>query len=321
MTRILITAIGGDIAQAAASIIRQSLPDWSIVGVDMDTRHGGSLFVDQFSVAPSALSDGYLDWLKKFIAEQRIDYCLPMSEAELSVFAELDSDHVAGARLLWAGKLPVKIGCDKLKTADFIRAAGIPAPWTLAATEDAVPPEFPCLFKLRCSAGSKAVFVCKSLDEVYFFRKRYPEAVLQEYLPGDDKEVTCAVYRSASGEIEVLQMLRRLVGGFTGWARVIDEPEITAQCRRLVEALDLRGAINVQLRMTAAGPRIFEINPRFSSTLLMRHLAGFSDLLWLLDEVQGRPVRLQRPVAGTLLARTQGAVVLATPSKENGNEH
>lgn len=319
MTRILITAIGGDIAQAAASIIRQSLPDWSIVGVDMDTRHGGSLYVDHFSVAPSARSAGYLDWLQRFVTGQGIDYCLPMSEAELSVFAEQGINRIGDVPLLWAGQAAVQIGCDKLRTADFIRSLGMPVPWTMALAEGCEPPEYPCLFKLRRSAGSKAVFVCKSRDEVEFFRKRYPEAVLQEYLPGDDQEVTCAVYRSADGEIAVMQMLRRLVGGFTGWARVIDEPEITVQCRKIAEALDLKGAINVQLRMTAAGPRIFEINPRFSSTLLMRHLAGFTDLLWLLEEMQGRPVRLRQPASGTLLARTQGAAVLATPDKENGH--
>ena len=30
------------------------------------------------------------------------------------------------------------------------------------------------------------------------------------------------------------------------------------------------------------GPRIFEINPRFSSTVMMRHAIGFSDVAWML---------------------------------------
>ncbi|MBK8119729.1 MAG: hypothetical protein IPK39_11525 [Sulfuritalea sp.] len=71
------------------------------------------------------------------------------------------------------------------------------------------------MFKLRHSAGSKAVFVCKTMGEIHFYRERYPEAVIQEYLPDAEREVTCAVYRSRSGRTEVLQMLRRLVGGFT----------------------------------------------------------------------------------------------------------
>ena len=48
----------------------------------------------------------------------------------------------------------------------------------------------------------------------------------------------------------------------------------------VAEQLDLIGSMNIQLRLTADGPRIFEINPRFSSTVYMRNLIGFSDVIW-----------------------------------------
>jgi carbamoyl-phosphate synthase large subunit len=68
--------------------------------------------------------------------------------------------------------------------------------------------------------------------------------------------------------------------------------------------------MNVQLRLTAAGPRVFEINPRFSSTALMRHRIGFSDVLWSLDEAAGRPVEFPAVAADTIVVRTQGAAVI-----------
>lgn len=310
MTSILITGIGGDIAQAAASIVRQAYPDWRVHGVDMDTRHGGSLYVDQLDIAPAANSDGFLDWLSDYVLRNDITYCLPMSEAELAVLAKNSDGRIGKAQLLWAGKKAIEIGCDKLKTADFIRSIGIPVPWTLPATADVMPPAFPCLFKLRCSAGSKAVFVCNTIEEIHFYRERYPEAVIQEYLPDGKQEITCAVYRTRSGRIEVMQMLRRLVGGFTGWAEVVAVQEVSEQCVKIAEAFDLFGAINVQLRMTALGPRIFEINPRFSSTVLMRHLAGYTDVLWALEEAAGHEVLSPPKNAGTILVRTQGAAVV-----------
>ena len=310
MTSILISAIGGDIAQATASIVRKAFPDWRIHGVDMDTRHGGRLYVDQFSLVPPANSIGFVAWLEEFVALHEITYCLPMSEAELGTLAKVCDGNVGPAQLLWAGKKAIGIGCDKLKTAEFIGSIGIPAPWTLPATADVSPPEFPCFFKLRHSAGSKAVFVCKTIEEVHFYRERYPEAVIQEYLPDAEREVTCAVYRSRSGRTEVLQMLRRLVGGFTGWAEVIDETPVREQCVKIAEALDLFGAINIQLRLTATGPRIFEINPRLSSTVLMRHLTGYTDVLWMLEEAAGRDFQRQQPTPGTVLVRTQGAAIV-----------
>jgi carbamoyl-phosphate synthase large subunit len=51
--------------------------------------------------------------------------------------------------------------------------------------------------------------------------------------------------------------------------------------------LDLLGSINIQLRMTGNLPKIFEINPRFSSTVLYRHLFGFEDLIWSIEDRLG----------------------------------
>lgn len=310
MTNLLITAIGGDIAQAAATIVREACPDWTLFGTDQETRHGGARYVDQLFVAPSAREAGYQTWLEQFVRTHQIDYCLPMSEAELVVLARRGDSRVGQAQLLWAGAKMVLIGCDKLATAEFIRSIGLPVPWTLAATGDVAPPTFPCIFKLRYSAGSKAVFLCNSIEEVTFFRQRFPEAVLQEHLPDASREVTCAVYRTASGATHVLQLLRRLAGGFTSWSQVIDVPEITAQCRAIAEAVDLRGAINVQLRLTDDGPRIFEINPRLSSTALMRHLVGFTDVRWMIEEALSRPIVLNPAPVGAIVVRTQGAALL-----------
>jgi len=55
----------------------------------------------------------------------------------------------------------------------------------------------------------------------------------------------------------------------------------------LAVKLNLIGSINVQLRMNDNLPKIFEINPRFSSTVLFRHLFGFKDLEWSIKDLFG----------------------------------
>ena len=39
--------------------------------------------------------------------------------------------------------------------------------------------------------------------------------------------------------------------------------------------------------MVSDEPCVFEINGRFSSTIMMRHLLGFKDLLWSLGVMSG----------------------------------
>lgn len=307
---VLITAIGGDIAQGIAAILRQSFPGWNLTGIDVHSRHAGSLFVDRFYEAPRASDPGYEDALKTIVKRDAIDIVIPMSEAELQLLASRGYSEIGGAGLLMANPLAIEVGADKLKTARFLESIGVPAPWTDLAENFLPHKHLPCIFKPRRGAGSKAVFRCDTVEEVEFYRQRHAEAIVQELLLPADQEVTCGVFRTGEGRIAVVQLLRTLTGGFTGWAQVIDDPEVFLQCSRLVEALDLRGSINVQLRITEKGPRIFEINPRFSSTVLMRHQMGFCDLVWSIQDLMGEDVHLFSPQAGTTAVRLQGAQLL-----------
>lgn len=310
MKTILITAIGGDIGQAVASIVRRTFPDWRILGCDIHARHAGELFVNQWFVAPRADDAGYLPWLEKTVREQGVDLCVPMSEAELSILAGAGGGRVGNAGLVMANGKAIAVGGDKLATARFMAAADLPVPWTIPAGEVGVATPFPCIFKARRGAGSKSVFICNSLEEAHFLARRHPESVFQELLLPEEREVTCAIYRTRDGRIAVLQLLRRLAGGFSGWAKVMDSPELRGQCERIAEALALEGSINAQFRITDSGPRLFEINPRFSSTILMRHLMGYQDVVWALRESMGERVEPVIPKVGTVGVRTQGAELM-----------
>lgn len=306
--KILITGIGGDIAQGVATIIRENRPACHLVGVDMHQQHGGSLFVNTFYCIPSANAPGYLDALDVIIAKESIDIMIPMTEPELAVLGG-SIEELSGPRWIVPGKKVVSQCIDKLATARMLERIGVPSPWTIPVNSGVVP-EYPCVMKNRLGSGSRAVFHVKDAEEAAYLSKRYPDAIFQELLNPPDQEVTCAVYRTRDRRVATLQMLRRLVGGFTGWAKVIDDEATTEMCETIAHGLDLKGSMNVQLRLTDKGPRVFEINPRFSSTTLMRHRLGFTDVLWALDEAEGKPVTFPVIDVGRVMVRVQGAAVL-----------
>lgn len=309
MKTILITGIGGDIAQGVATIVRETFPGWRVVGADIHHRHGGALFVDQVFRAPVATDPLYDQWLAELLAREGVDLCIPMSEAELIHLAEHRGPEFGNVMLIGANRRAVEIGSDKLRTSEFLASIGVARPWTVPVEDFGPSIPFPCIFKVRRGAGSKAVFVCETALDVEFYRNRHPPSVLQELLLPADQEVTCAVFRSRDGNTVSVQLLRTLVGGFTGWAQVISDPEVAAQCMLVADALNLRGSINVQLRLTSSGPRIFEINPRFSSTVLIRHRMGFRDVVWSLQEALGEEVSFHQPTTGTVGVRIQGAAL------------
>ena len=75
---------------------------------------------------------------------------------------------------------------------------------------------------------------------------------------------------------------------------MIENNDITDLLEKLAVKLDLVGSINVQLRITKNLPKVFEINPRFSSTVLYRHLFGFEDLIWSIEDRLGHKLSNNR---------------------------
>ena len=91
------------------------------------------------------------------------------------------------------------------------------------------------------------------------------------------------------------------------WGEVIDHPDIREMCEVIASRLDLSGSMNVQLRLTPKGPRVFEINPRISSTAVMRHYLGFSDVVWSLAEIEGKRIEFPKISTGQQIVRTHDA--------------
>ena len=52
---------------------------------------------------------------------------------------------------------------------------------------------------------------------------------------------------------------------------------------KLAKKLNFSGSINIQIKKRYNKAAIFEINPRLSSTVLMRDMYGFKDCKWWIE--------------------------------------
>ena len=121
---------------------------------------------------------------------------------------------------------------------------------------------------------------------LFYTKNGVKDYIVQEFINDKNGEFTCGLYRSRKGEIRKLIFKRELTGGYSGYGEVIENNEINLLLETLAVKLNLIGSINVQLRINDNLPKIFEINPRFSSTVLFRHLFGFKDLEWsIIDQL------------------------------------
>jgi carbamoyl-phosphate synthase large subunit len=284
---VLITGCRFEIGQGLCRILKKTKTAAVVVGADFSTDHPGTLIFDRFELTTPPDHQDYLQSIRRIVREHEIDLIVPMSEAEIYRFSGQGyHGSFEGVPLLTADAKSVAVGQDKLFTAEFLAENGIPHPWTVIAGEQD-PLDLPCVIKPRQGNEGEGFQIVDDSDLVPILRKNRPDHIWQELLLPESEEFTCGLFRSRLGEVRSLAIRRRLQGGYTCAGEVVFDEDLKEYLCQIAESLQLNGSINVQLKRTRNGPVAFEINPRFSSTVVFRHLLGFQDFVWAMKDQKG----------------------------------
>jgi len=286
LKKIYVSSVGGDIAQSIIGVISEHFESITIFGTDVLDSQPGYFLVNHFEVSPHADDPNFFPWLTQFLRNNRIDCYIPINENELRALASISDNQLnnvlGSCSIIWAGKSAVRLFGDKSLTSKFLTEIGVNNPLVyedLGAIQDS---DFPLIVKPRFGSGSKSVFRCNSKRELEGSLLFIPGPIIQKFIGENDQEFTAGVFRNSGGESKVIIFRRKLVGGATGWAEVYQNIQMENMCKHIASAVNLSGSINVQFRLDEGQPSVFEINGRLSSTVYMRHLLGFEDLIWSL---------------------------------------
>jgi carbamoyl-phosphate synthase large subunit len=282
---ILVTGCGGDIGQSIGKILKESALVNELHGCDISDKNAGKFIYSNFFIGLPYKGKNYLSNLENYIKENKIDIIIPVSEPELRYFSETNIlKEIGKAKMLTASSEALTIGFDKLATANFLKENNLPFPETKLVSTENYLPQFPVILKSRTGSGSAAVYKVSNLEDFNYIKLKNIDFIAQEFLDDNKGEYTCGVFRCKKGNIRTLIFKRELTGGYSGYGEIINNNDITNLLRNLAVLINLEGSINVQLRLTEKGPVVFEINPRFSSTVLFRHMFGFKDLEWSIQD-------------------------------------
>lgn len=287
---ILVTGCGGDIGQSIGKILNEYDLVKNLYGCDISDKNAAKFIYSNFFLGLPCKDVNYISNLESIVQEKNIDLIIPISEPELRFLSREKISKIGNADLILASPEALEVGFDKLITADFLKKENLPFPITHSIETIEIVKKFPVILKSRTGSGSSNVSIVNDNDTFVSIKKSNPDFIVQEFLDGDNGEYTCGVFRSKGGIIRSIILKRELMGGFTGYGEVIENKEIDIVLHQIAEKLKLIGCINVQLRRTSKGPVVFEINPRFSSTVRFRHLFGFKDLEWSIEDRLGIPI-------------------------------
>jgi carbamoyl-phosphate synthase large subunit len=292
--RILVTAVGGDFGQALVKALRLGRPAIACHGCDMDGRGIGAAFVDSFQEVPRSDDPRYADELARLASSLGVDAVVPGSEPEIATLSRLgEPPRVAGIPVVcqparWLDTYGDKLVCmqalsGRVPLAAFADGSNADAVARLAAEAG-----FPLIVKPRRSSGSRHVRMAHDRSELDRALRSMPRPFVQAAIDESGGEFSIGVFQGG-GFFSAIAFRRELGPvGCSWYAETSTDPAVLEYGAAVAQAAGVRGSANIQVRKSAQGVRLLEINPRFSSLVAARALCGFRDLEWSIDAALGR---------------------------------
>ncbi len=279
---VLLTSAGVATALNVMNALRsQKRRKVRIVAGDMDPLAAGIHLADAGYILPPIKDPGYLKHLVGIAHDEKVGALIPMFSAEI----ELAAKESAYLRSEGLGCIVpphrTSVLCnDKPSFGAFLEKEGFPAPRLVDPKSEK---DFPVFVKPKRGSSSKGARIVRSLEELAGLDTG--SMLVQEYIRG----VELTIDFLASEDSKVLAAVPRerleVKDGKAVKARTVDEPRSLSILSDLVEALKFKGPGNLQVMIAEDGPRLIELNPRFSAGGLPLSVASGPNMPLMLLEM------------------------------------
>jgi len=292
---ILVTGVGSLLGQGIIKSLKQSKLDYILFGTDYFNTAVGLYWVKKGYILPDILKNDIDDklWLEKLIniiQSNNIEIIIPGLDFEiplLSKYKKLIEDKTKAIILVSKSDI-VEICNDKWKTINFLHEKGFEVPYTVLPenkNEIIKNLQFPFIVKPRFGHTSKEIFLVKNESELEYAISNCSQPIVQEYLDKDNLEYTCGTTFFNNKMLSLISIRRILKNGNTHIAFSEKCDEIDEYVKSVTKIFQPFGPFNIQLRLTDKGPKIFEINPRFSGTTPVRAIFGINEVEIILNAI------------------------------------
>ena len=289
---ILITAASRRVAliRAFGRALRRLGLGGNVITTDLNYLSPGLYFGDRHYIAPLTTDAGYIPLIKSICARENIGLLIPTIDDELPIFGKHRNEfEEAGVRVAVSGEETGRVCNDKHASYLFFRERGIPFARTWLPKElDRESLKYPLFLKPRGGRGGVGAFPIRNERELDFFLEYVQDAVIQEFLTGT--EYTIDVLADFEGRVISVVPRERMVvrSGVSDRGRTFRHSGLTRLAVETAEALELRGAANIQVKLDGDDAVIFEVNPRFSGGIPLTIAAGADFPAWLIEMCRGQ---------------------------------
>ena len=173
---------------------------------------------------------------------------------------------------------------NKAESTEVAREAGVSVPEVYHSADEVK--TFPVVFKTVIGNSAKGVYFPKSKEELLKLMDAHKEekTLLQEWIGGTDYSVDCVRWNGFCKMSVYHALVTKTDGGGTTTQReIVEAPQLEAEAKKLMDAVDFRGVCGMDFRYDTKTGKIayIETNARFTGGLATPVAAGF-DIPWVM---------------------------------------
>ena len=268
--------------------------DFDVLACDLNASMSSACHTaDRAFDVPRCSDPSYADAIFDIAKKNGVHLIIPTIDPELQSLAAA-AEHFASSGALVHVSPPdvVAVAQDKLKTAQVLRAAGVPVPATYSLEGTRSLPlglQWPMFMKPKAGSASRGLQVIQSADCLP--GQTDEPMLLQEFLRGP--EYTVNIFIDMAGVLQSAVMHRRLQvrAGEVEKGRTERRDDLHKLAELICKALPgARGVLCFQvIDDQESGPQVIEINARFGGGYPLADHAGATFAQWLMEEVSGLP--------------------------------
>lgn len=195
---------------------------------------------------------------------------------------------------------------NKAESTEEARKAGVAVPEVYHSAEEVK--RYPVVFKTVIGNSAKGVYFPKNKEELLKLMDEHKneETLLQEWIGGTDYSVDCVRWDGFCKMSVYHALVTKTDGGGTTTQReIVEMPQLEAEAKKLMDAVDFRGVCGMDFRYDPKTNKIayIETNARFTGGLATPVAAGF-DIPWVMYKLATEG-KYEEPINVRLGTRTK----------------
>jgi carbamoyl-phosphate synthase large subunit len=305
MKKILISGLGGSLFPYLHEKLKAN---YELFYVDLDTELSKIYPTYNFFPAPPVLDDSYELFIKNLIEKNNIDVYIPLIDEEITKANKIKK-YFQNLILIVPTIEFSELCLNKQKLMHKLKELSISTILTKLGNEMCDNDSFPVFVKPTYGRGSRGIRVINSLKEfdAYLLLDGYKadEVIVQDNIQGT--EYTVGVLSNNLNQILSISSKKVISKkGITIQAVTEDNDLIEEVVLKINEKLKPSGPYNVQLFIDENKEiKVFEINPRFSTTSIMSYEGGVNEIEFFIKMYNKTTDKaFVRPKIGVNLRRT-----------------